>query len=113
MTDADAAVLIPPPIQGIGNAAGFTMEVELRDGSFDFEKLERITRSIIAESKTQSALQRLNTSFRASVPQLRLIVDRVKAQTLGVSVGDVFAALGSYLGSSYVNQFNKFGRTFQ
>jgi HAE1 family hydrophobic/amphiphilic exporter-1 len=113
MTDADAAVLIPPPIQGIGNAAGFTMEVELRDGSFDFEKLERITRSIIAESETQSALQRLNTSFRASVPQLRLIVDRVKAQTLGVSVGDVFAALGSYLGSSYVNQFNKFGRTFQ
>ncbi|MBV8091779.1 MAG: efflux RND transporter permease subunit, partial [Acetobacteraceae bacterium] len=113
MTDARAAVLVPPPIQGIGNAGGFTMEVELRDGSFDFAKLQRITDAISADGHTQSGLQRLTTSFRAGVPQVRLIVDRVKAQSLGVNVGDVFAALGSYLGATYVNQFNKFGRTFQ
>jgi HAE1 family hydrophobic/amphiphilic exporter-1 len=113
MTEAEAFVIVPPPIQGIGNASGFTMQVELRDGSFDYGKLERITQAIIADGQTQSGLQRLVSSFRAGTPQLRVVLDRAKAETLGVAVGDVFAALGSYLGSSYVNQFNKFGRTFQ
>ncbi|MBV1799442.1 efflux RND transporter permease subunit [Siccirubricoccus sp. G192] len=113
MTEAEAFVIVPPPIQGIGNASGFTMQVELRDGSFDYGKLQRITQGIIADGQTQSGLQRLVSSFRAGTPQLRVVLDRAKAETLGVAVGDVFAALGSYLGSSYVNQFNKFGRTFQ
>ncbi len=111
--DANCLLLIPPPIQGIGNASGFTMQVELRDGGFDFAKLERLTRTIVADGGTQSALQRLNTPFRSSVPQLELIVDRVKAETLNVSIGDIFNVLGAYVGSSFVNQFNKFGRTYQ
>ena len=106
-------VLPPPPIQGIGNAGGFTMQVELRDGSIDFAKLQSITNTMVANAQSQSALQRVSTSFRASVPQLRVEVDRVKAETLHVSVDQVFATLASYLGSSYVKQFNKFGRTFQ
>ena len=55
----------------------------------------------------------LVSTFRAGVPQIEVLVDRVKAETLHVSVGDVFTTLSSYVGSSYVNQFNKFGRTFQ
>ncbi len=113
LPDATGFVIVPPPIQGIGNASGFTMMVELRDGSNDYAKLQRVAQTIVADGNSQSSLQRLNTSFRAGVPQLRVIVDRVKAEALNVSVGDVFSTLSAYLGSSYVNQFNRFGRTFQ
>jgi HAE1 family hydrophobic/amphiphilic exporter-1 len=113
LQDAVALVLIPPPIQGIGNASGFTMQVELRDGTFDYTKLQTITQTIVRDGNTQSGLQRLLSSFRAGVPQLRVEVDRAKAETLHVAVGDVFNVLAGYIGSSYVNQFNKFGRTFQ
>ena len=112
LPDANCLLLIPPPIQGIGNASGFTMQVELRDGGFDYAKLERLTRSIVADGGMQSALQRLNTPFRSGTPQLEIIVDRVKAETLNVAVGDIFNVLGAYVWSSFVNQFNKFGRTF-
>jgi HAE1 family hydrophobic/amphiphilic exporter-1 len=111
--DANCLLVIPPPIQGIGNASGFTMQVELRDGGFDYPKLERLTRSIVADGATQSALQRLNTTFRSGVPQIEVSVDRVKAETLNVAVGDIFGVIGAYVGSSFVNQFNKFGRAFQ
>ena len=113
LDDGIALVIPPPPIQGIGNAGGFTMQVELRDGSNDWAKLESLTRAIVQNGNSQSGLARLNTSFRAGVPQFDVVVDRVKAQTLQVSVGDVFATLSAYVGSGYVNQFNKFGRTFQ
>ena len=113
LPDAVGFVLIPPPIQGIGNASGFTMQVESRDGNFDYDALQRVARTIVADGSTQSGLQRLNTSFRADVPQLEVLVDRVKAETLQVPVGDVFAALSGYVGSTYVNQINKFGLTFQ
>ncbi len=110
LSDALALVIVPPPIQGIGNAGGFTMQVELRDGSFDYPRLQTLSRTIVASANSQSGLQRVSTFFRAGVPQLQVAVDRVKSETLNVSVGDVFNTLGAYIGSSYVNQFNKFGR---
>jgi HAE1 family hydrophobic/amphiphilic exporter-1 len=113
LPDAVGFVLVPPPIQGIGNASGFTMQIESRDGSFDYDKLQRVTRTVIAEGQSQSGLQRLVTSFRADVPQIQVVVDRVKAETLRVSVSDIFNALSGYVGSAYVNQINKFGLTFQ
>ncbi|MGH7153055.1 MAG: efflux RND transporter permease subunit, partial [Acetobacteraceae bacterium] len=113
LPDAYGLVLVPPPIQGIGNSNGFTMQVQMRDGNFDWTKLNRITRTIVADANSQTALQRVSTSFRADVPQLQVNVDRTKAETLHVSVGDVFGTLSGYIGSSYVNQFNLFGRTFQ
>jgi HAE1 family hydrophobic/amphiphilic exporter-1 len=111
--DARVAVLPPPPIQGVGNAGGFTLQVELRDGSTDFAKLQNVTNTIVANAQSQSALQRVSTSFRALAPQFRMDVDRVKAQTLHVSIDQVFSTLTTYLGSDYVSQFNKFGRVFQ
>ena len=113
LQNAVALVVIPPPIQGIGNASGFTMQVELRDGSFDYAKLQTLVQTMVHDGNTQTELQRLNSTFRAGVPQLRVTVDRVKAETLRVAVGDVFNVLAGYVGASYVNQFNKFGRTFQ
>jgi HAE1 family hydrophobic/amphiphilic exporter-1 len=111
--EARILVVPPPPIQGIGNAAGFAMQIELRDGNSDFGKLQAITNTIVANGLSQSALQRVNSPFRALVPQFDVEVDRIKTQTLHVTTDQVFQALSSYLGGSFVNQFNKFGRTFQ
>ncbi|OAF10884.1 efflux RND transporter permease subunit [Bradyrhizobium neotropicale] len=111
--EARTLVLPPPPIQGIGNAAGFSMQVELRDGNSDFAKLQAITGAMVSNAQSQSALQRVSSSFRSSVPQFNVEIDRVKTQTLHVTTDQVFSALSTYLGSSYVNQFNKFGRVFQ
>jgi HAE1 family hydrophobic/amphiphilic exporter-1 len=106
-------VLPPPAIQGIGNAAGFTMQVELRDGSFDLAKLQGSLNSIVETAETQSGIQRLSAPFRSSAPQYHVDVDREKVQALGLTTDQVFSTLAAYLGSSYVNQFNKFGRVFQ
>ena len=111
--EARIFVLPPPPIQGIGNAAGFAMQIELRDGNSDFGKLQAVTQAVVANAETQSALQRVSSPFRSMVPQFDIEVDRIKTQTLHVTTDQVFSTLASYLGSSYVNQFNKFGRTFQ
>jgi HAE1 family hydrophobic/amphiphilic exporter-1 len=111
--EARALVLPPPPIQGIGNAAGFAMQVELRDGNTDYAKLQAITGEMVRAAQGQSALQRVQSPFRATVPQFDVEIDRVKTQTLHVTTDQIFSALSSYMGSSYVNQFNKFGRVFQ
>ena len=111
--DGRVLVLPPPPIQGIGNAGGFSMQIELRDGSFDLAKLQGSVNAVIAAAETQSGLQRVSTSFRADVPQYQVTVDRAKAEALGLTTDAVFQSLASYMGSSYVNQFNKFGRVFQ
>jgi hydrophobic/amphiphilic exporter-1 (mainly G- bacteria), HAE1 family len=111
--EARILVVPPPPIQGIGNAAGFAMQVELRDGNADYGKLQAVTNTIVANGQTQSALQRVSSSFRSMVPQFDVEIDRIKTQTLHVTTDQVFQTLSSYLGASFVNQFNKFGRTFQ
>ncbi len=111
--EARVSVFPPPPIQGIGNAGGFAMQLELRDGSFDLAKLQTVTNTIVKEAQSQSSLQRVTSSFRSNVPQLKVDVDRAKAETLQVQIDDVFSTLASYVGSTYVDQFNKFGRTFQ
>ena len=106
-------VVPPPPIQGVGNAGGFTFQIELNDGSFDLAKLQSITNLVVNAANGQSALQHVSSPFRANVPQLSIEVDRTKAESLHVTVQQVFDTLTSYLGSTYINQFNKFGRTFQ
>ena len=111
--EARILVIPPPPIQGIGNAAGFAMQVQLRDGNADYGKLQAIAGAIVANAQTQSSLQRVSSSFRSMVPQFDVEVDRVKTQTLHVTTDQIFSTLSSYLGSTYINQFNKFGRTFQ
>ena len=106
-------VLPPPPIQGVGNAAGATMQVQLRDGTFDLAKLQNVVQAMVTNASSQSSLQAVIAPYRATVPQYIVEVDRVKTQTLGLTINQVFNALGGYLGASYVDQFNKFGRTFQ
>lgn len=111
--EAKILVMIPPPIQGLGNAGGFQMQVELQDGSFDYRKLQDVTDLLVQYGNMQPQLSHLMTSFRSSVPQVFAPIDRVKAESLGVSVGDAMDALETYVGSSYVNLFTKFGQVFQ
>jgi hydrophobic/amphiphilic exporter-1 (mainly G- bacteria), HAE1 family len=113
ITQAVVLALPPPPIQGIGNVGGFTMQVEMRNGSFDYGLLQKLADAVVRDGNEQSALQRLNTGFRAGAPQLNVTVNRTKAETLGITVGNVFSALSSYIGSDYAAQFNSFGHVFQ
>jgi HAE1 family hydrophobic/amphiphilic exporter-1 len=110
---AVAFALPPPPIQGIGNVSGFTMQVEIKNGDFDYALLQSLANTIVSDGNAQSALQRLATTFRAGAPQFSITVDRIKAETLGITVGNVFSALSTYVGSYYAAQFNNFGHVFQ
>jgi HAE1 family hydrophobic/amphiphilic exporter-1 len=110
---ATILVVPPPAIQGIGNSGGFSMQVELRDGSADFPKLESLTRTIVQDARSQSGLARLNATIRAAVPQMSVAVNRTKAEELQITTGQVFQTLATYVGSSFVGQINKFGLTFQ
>ena len=111
--EAFTFAVLPPPIQGVGNVGGFTMQVEIRNGDFDYDLLQSLANTVVADGNAQSGLQRLATTFRAGAPQFSVVVDRTKAEALGVTVGQVFAALSGYVGSNYVAQFNKFGHVFQ
>jgi HAE1 family hydrophobic/amphiphilic exporter-1 len=111
--EAIAFALPPPPIQGIGNVSGFSMQVEIKNGDFDYALLQTLAAAVVSDGNAQSSLQRLATTYRAGAPQFEVNVDRIKAETLGITVGNVFSALSAYVGSSYVTQFNKFGHVFQ
>ena len=110
--EANCLVLLPPPIQGLGLSDGFQMQVELSNGTFDYARLHSITEAIVAEAAHEPAITSVLTPFRADVPQLKFTLNRREAETYGVQIGDVFNALETYLGSTYVNQITKFGRTF-
>ncbi|HAT9089609.1 TPA: efflux RND transporter permease subunit [Legionella pneumophila subsp. pneumophila] len=110
--DAKVLVVVPPPIQGLGMSGGFQMQVELQDGTFDYRKLQQATDQMINTGSQYPQLQNLMTTFRASVPQVAAPINRTKAESLGVRVADAFDTLQTYLGSSYVNLFTKFGQVF-
>ncbi len=110
--EAFCLALIPPPIPGLGMAGGFEMQLQDRGGAGS-ELLATIGQDLVAAGTQAPGLTRMNSSFRANVPQLYLDVDRVKAKSLGVPIQSIFTALQSYLGSAYVNDFNMFGRTYR
>ena len=105
-------VVQPPPVAGIGNAGGFRMMVEDRAGRGS-QALQAAVFAMMGKASTTPGLTQVFSLFETSTPQLYLDIDRTKAQLLGINVQDVFAALQTYLGSSYVNDFNLFGRTFR
>jgi hydrophobic/amphiphilic exporter-1 (mainly G- bacteria), HAE1 family len=110
--DATSLVLIPPPIQGLGLSGGFQLEVQLTDGSYDFTRLQQAADAVVKAARSRPEVQTAFTPFRAQVPQISVNVDRSRTETLDVAVGDVYDALQTYLGSSYVNLFTRFGRNF-
>jgi multidrug efflux pump len=101
-----------PALDGLGTAGGFKIVVEDR-GDAGLRALQGIADDIVALGKNKAGLQELFTSFRANTPWLYLNIDRIQAKTKGVSIGELFNTLQVYLGSLYVNDFNRFGRTWQ
>jgi multidrug efflux pump len=112
--DAFIAILSPPPVQGIGTTGGFKLQLEDR-GALGTAALNDALGAFMAKASQNPALNpmAMYSGFLINVPQLYADVDRTRAQQLGVSIPDVFNTLQIYLGSLYVNDFNKFGRTYQ
>ena len=112
LRDGMALLFNPPPIRGLGTAAGFEAYVQNRaDG--DPKKLAVVLQDFNAELRKNPQLAGINSFFRPTVPQLFVEVDREKAIALGIPVSEVFDALQGTMGSLYVNDFNRFGRTFR
>ena len=107
-----AFVFPPPAIFGLGTAGGFQMEVQDR-GGLGLTTLQQVATQLARAGNSQSGLLGLNSTFRATVPQLFLDVDRTQVKRMGVPLANVFNTLQAYLGSTYVNDFNQFGRTYQ
>ena len=110
--DAYIAVFPPPPVMGLGTIGGFRIQIEDR-GDLGFDELYKQSQGLMAASQKVPALAGLFSSFQVNVPQVDAEVDREKAKAEGVNLADVYQAMQAYLGSLYVNDFNRFGRTYQ
>ncbi len=111
LQDAFVVMFPPPPVQGLGTTGGFKLQVEDR-ASYGYEALDGALKAFLGRAAQTPELANLFSSYQVNVPQLYADVDRTKARQLGVAVTDVFDTLQIYLGSLYVNDFNKFGRTY-
>ncbi len=105
-------VVQPPAVQGIGNAGGFRMMIEDRTGAGP-AALQGAAYAMMGKAAQTPGLVQVFSLFENQTPQVYLEIDRVKAELLGINLPDVFNTLQTYIGSSYVNDFNLFGRTFR
>src|SRR5207244_4693696 len=110
--EAKVSIYTPPPVSGLGSASGFKIIIEDR-GDLGLVELQRQIERLIDRSKESDKVENLFSIFRANVPQLYADVNREQCETMGVNPKDVFDTLQVYLGSLYVNDFNRFGRTWQ
>ena len=110
--DAFIAIFPPPPVQGLGTIGGFKLQLEDRTDQ-GYEALDQTVKAVEAKAAAAPELARVFSNYKIGTPQLYAEVDRTKAAQLGVDVLDVFDTMQIYLGSLYVNDFNKFGRTYQ
>jgi len=109
--DAFIVMFSPPPVSGLGTTGGFKLQLEDR-ASLGYEAMDAAAKAFLAKAYQAPELAGLFSSYQVNVPQLYADIDRTKARQLGVAVPDVFDTMQIYLGSLYVNDFNKFGRTY-
>jgi len=109
--DAFIAIFPPPPVNGLGQTGGFKLYLEDR-ASLGYEALDAATKAFMMKAWQTAELAGMFSSYQVNVPQLYADVDRTRARQLGVPVTEVFETMQVYLGSLYVNDFNKFGRTY-
>jgi HAE1 family hydrophobic/amphiphilic exporter-1 len=102
----------PPPIPGLGISGGFTMQIQEQQTG-DIKKFEGVVGKFLAAANQRPEIGMAYTLFNARTPNYQLHVDRDKAKKMGVSIGDVYSTISAYLGSSYVNDFTKYGRSFR
>ncbi len=106
------SVFRAPPVRGLANAGGFQLQTEQR-GFVDLKELQATTDALVQKVNADPHFVAAFTQFRAATPQIYVDIDRTKVEALHVPIGDVFTTLNVYMGGLYVNQFNKFGRTWQ
>ncbi|ETR76216.1 transporter [Afipia sp. P52-10] len=109
--EAFIAMFPPPPVEGLGTIGGFKLQIEDQAG-LGYDALNDATKAFLAKAAQAPELAGLFSSFQVNVPQLYADIDRTKARQLGIPVTDVFDTMQIYLGSLYVNDFNRFGRTY-
>jgi len=107
-----AYAFVPPAISGLGNAGGYDIKIEDKN-NLGLDALASAIEGVSSTATSQSAIGSARSTFRVNVPQYFIQMNRDKAKQLNVQVGDVFGALQTFLGGSYVNDFNEFGRTYQ
>ena len=110
--DAFIAIFPPPPVQGLGTIGGFKLQLEDR-GNFGADELYKQLQNVIAKASKRPELAGVFSGFQVNVPQIDVEVDREKAKAAGVALQDIYDTMQMYLGSLYVNDFNRFGRTYQ
>ncbi|KAA0893044.1 efflux RND transporter permease subunit [Pusillimonas sp. ANT_WB101] len=106
------AVFPPPPVMGLGTVGGFKLQIE-DHGALGYAELDKAAKAFLAEAAKTPELGPAFSSYQINVPQLDVDLDRIKAKQLGVPINNVFDTMQIYLGSLYVNDFNRFGRVFQ
>jgi HAE1 family hydrophobic/amphiphilic exporter-1 len=112
ITNATVMAFGPPAIQGLGASAGFSMMLQDKGGNTP-QYLAEQTQAFIAAAQKRPEIARIYTTYNAGSPQIKLEIDNEKAMKLGIPVSKVTEALGAYLGASYVNDFNRFGRQYK
>ncbi|MBN9286931.1 MAG: multidrug efflux RND transporter permease subunit [Gammaproteobacteria bacterium 39-13] len=110
--DAFIAIFPPPPVQGLGTIGGFKLQVEDKTDQ-GYAALDQVMKAVLSKAREEPTLSRVFSSYNVSTPQLYAKLDRTKAMQLGLDVQDVFDTMQIYLGSLYINDFNKFGRTYE
>ena len=112
ITNATVMAFGPPAIQGLGASAGFSIMLQDKSGNSP-QYLAQQTQMFIAAAQKRPEIERIYSTYNAATPQIKLEIDNEKAMKLGVSVSKVTEALGSFLGGSYINDFNRFGRQYK
>ena len=116
LRDIPSAIIFPftpPTIPGFGAAGGFNFLLQDRSGTLTVPQLGAEAGKFIAAARQRPELANVFSAFNSASPQVKVDVDREKARTLGVPINDVFAAMSTAFGSSYVNDFNRFGRLYR
>ncbi|HEY4288467.1 MAG TPA: efflux RND transporter permease subunit [Puia sp.] len=110
--NANVVVIPPPPIRGIGTAAGFSMQIQQGNTSDDVHQFENVVKKFVAAARTVPSTSTAFSYYGAHTPSYSLTVDRDKCQKLGVNISDVFNTMQAYMGSLFVNNFTLYNRTY-
>lgn len=111
--EAQVRVIAPPAIPGLGASAGFTFEIQQTSSTDDIQQFEKVAQEFLTKLRQRPEIGSAFTFFKAQTPAYKIDVDREKAKQLNIPINTAFQTLSSYLASSYVNDFNIYGRNFR
>jgi HAE1 family hydrophobic/amphiphilic exporter-1 len=113
LKEARVLPIAPPPVPGLGRTSGFTFELEQTTSTDDIQQFNQVAKEFLTEVNKRPEIGSAFTFFTANTPSYQVDVDRDKAKQLGVSISDVYTTMSTLLGSSYINDFNLYGRNFR